>query len=177
MAQQRRAEARAREARKKKALKIAGIAIVAAVVLSIFGAVFVSAVKNAKQALAENAEATETTETTISAADKDAADSASDSSSGPVLDTETGLVAENGDTVNIAFTGYLDGEAFDGGSSDSYDLELGSGTFIDGFEEGVMGHAIGDTFDLNLTFPDNYGNSDLAGKDVVFTVTLNGIYE
>ena len=86
-----------------------------------------------------------------------------------------GRPIENGETAVIDFTGYLDGEAFDGGSSTDYELTLGSNTFIDGFEAGVVGMSIGETRDLNLTFPENYGSSDLAGKDVVFTVTLNGI--
>ena len=85
-----------------------------------------------------------------------------------------GTVA-SGDVANIDFVGKLDGETFDGGSMDGYDLEIGSGTFIDGFEEGLIGTAIGDTVDLNLTFPETYQNTDLAGKDVVFTVTVNSV--
>lgn len=65
--------------------------------------------------------------------------------------------------------------AFDGGTATDAQLTLGSGQFIDGFEDGVVGHNIGDTFDLDLTFPENYGNEDLAGQAVVFTVTLKGI--
>ena len=83
--------------------------------------------------------------------------------------------AENGDTVTIDYVGTLNGEAFEGGSSEDYQLELGSGTFIDGFEDGIVGHSAGETFDLNLTFPDDYGSTDLAGKDVVFTVTLKTV--
>ena len=85
-----------------------------------------------------------------------------------------GTVA-SGDVANIDFVGKLDGETFDGGSMDGYDLEIGSGTFIDGFEEGLIGTAIGDTVDLNLTFPETYQNTDLAGKDVGFTVTVNSV--
>lgn len=84
--------------------------------------------------------------------------------------------AENGDTVTIDYVGTLNGEAFEGGSSEDYQLELGSGTFIDGFEDGIVGHSAGETFDLNLTFPDDYGSTDLAGKDVVFTVTLKTVF-
>lgn len=89
----------------------------------------------------------------------------------------TDRAAQLGDTVTIAYVGKLDGEAFDGGTSESYDLELGSGTFIDGFEDGIVGHEIGDEFDLELTFPEDYGSTDLAGQDVVFEVTLNAITE
>lgn len=82
--------------------------------------------------------------------------------------------AQIGDIVDIAFVGKLDGEEFEGGSSDSYSLELGSNTFIDGFEEGVVGMKQDETKDLQLTFPENY-TEELAGKDVVFTVTVNAI--
>ena len=79
------------------------------------------------------------------------------------------------DTVNIDFVGKIDGEVFEGGSATGFDLELGSGTFIDGFEEGIVGKNIGETFDLNLKFPEDYGNEQLNGKPVVFTVKLNSI--
>lgn len=89
-------------------------------------------------------------------------------------------VVENGDIVHIDFVGKLDGEPFEGGSSqeEGYDLTIGSHSFIDGFEEGLIGKEIGNTYDLNLTFPDPYKNNpDLAGKDVVFEVTVHGIIE
>ena len=88
--------------------------------------------------------------------------------------TEEGTV-KNGDIVNIDFVGKLDGEAFDGGSAQDYDLTIGSHSFITGFEEGLEGVAIGDTVDLPLSFPENYFNSDLAGKEVIFTVTVNSV--
>lgn len=80
---------------------------------------------------------------------------------------------QEGDTANIDYKGKLDGKAFDGGTAEGYDLEIGSGSFIDGFEDGLIGKKIGKTYDLDLTFPDDYTNEDLAGKDVVFTVTIN----
>lgn len=82
---------------------------------------------------------------------------------------------KDGDYVNIDYTGKIDDKEFDGGSATGYDLEIGSGTFIDGFEDGLIGHKKGDTVTLNLKFPDDYSNSDVAGKDVVFTVTINKI--
>ena len=85
--------------------------------------------------------------------------------------------AQEGDLTDISYVGKKDGVAFDGGTADNYELELGSGQFIDGFEDGVVGMKVGETKDLTLTFPDNYGNAELAGADVVFTVTLNKIYE
>lgn len=84
-------------------------------------------------------------------------------------------VVENGDVVNIDYQGLLDGEAFNGGTAEGYNLEIGSGTFIDGFEDGLIGAEVGKEAELNLTFPETYGNSDLAGKDVVFKVTVNAI--
>lgn len=90
---------------------------------------------------------------------------------------EVSRPAKNGDVVNIDFVGKKDGEAFDGGTSEGYDLELGSHSFIEGFEEGLIGLKAGDKKDLNLTFPENYGNADLAGQDVVFEVTVNRVEE
>ena len=95
----------------------------------------------------------------------------------------TGRAAQNGDTVNIDYTGTVDGVAFTGGTATGYDLVLGSGSFIDGFEDQIVGHNIGDTFDVNVTFPDGYGDSTdaegntitLSGKAAVFSVTLNSI--
>lgn len=79
----------------------------------------------------------------------------------------------NGDTANIDYVGKKDGVAFDGGTAQGYDLTIGSGSFIDGFEDGLIGKKIGDTVDLNLTFPEDYQSTDLAGKAVVFTVKIN----
>ncbi len=83
--------------------------------------------------------------------------------------------AELGDTVNIDYVGLLDGVAFDGGTAEAYDLQLGSGTFIPGFEDGLVGVSKGDERDLNLTFPEDYGSADLAGQSVVFQVKVNDV--
>jgi len=94
---------------------------------------------------------------------------------------EVDRAAVEGDTVNINYVGTLDGVAFEGGTDDSEegtDLELGSNSFIDGFEEGLIGATAGQKLDLNLTFPDPYENNpDLAGKAVVFSVTVNKVQE
>jgi len=83
---------------------------------------------------------------------------------------------KEGDTVNIDFVGKKDGVEFDGGKGEKFDLVIGSGSFIEGFEEGLIGTKPGDVVDLNLTFPKEYQNSpELAGQDVVFTVTVNYI--
>ncbi len=82
---------------------------------------------------------------------------------------------QNGDVANIDYEGKLDGEAFEGGTDQGFDLEIGSHTFIDGFEEGLIGTTVGETVDLPLTFPEYYGSDELAGKDVVFTVKVNSV--
>ena len=87
--------------------------------------------------------------------------------------TIEGRPAQEGDTANIDYSGTKDGEAFANGTEKGFDLKLGSGTFIDGFEDGVIGMNVGDEKDLNLKFPDNYGSADLAGQEVVFHVKLN----
>lgn len=84
---------------------------------------------------------------------------------------------QEGDVVNIDYTGKKDGKAFDGGTASGYDLTIGSNTFIDGFEDGLIGAKVGETLDLNLTFPEDYYSEDLAGQEVVFTVTVNSIKE
>ncbi|MCR5230326.1 MAG: trigger factor [Solobacterium sp.] len=83
--------------------------------------------------------------------------------------------AENGDTVNIDYQGLKDGVAFDGGTAEKYDLVLGSGSFIPGFEEQLVGVKAGDEKDLNLKFPEDYHSADLAGAEVVFKVKVNEV--
>lgn len=83
--------------------------------------------------------------------------------------------AEEGDTVNIDYVGKKDGVAFDGGTASGYDLKLGSNTFIDGFEDGLIGAEKGQKLDLDLTFPEGYPSEDLAGQAVVFEVTVNAV--
>ena len=101
--------------------------------------------------------------------------------------TELDGPAENGNVVNITYVGSVDGVIFQGGSTDDAgdDLTLGAGLYIDGFEDQIVGHLIGDTFNIVVTFPENYGTSyddagnivELSGKEAVFTTTLNNIYD
>lgn len=112
----------------------------------------------------------------------------------PVADTEvdneiqrlvaqsTSLIEKDGDVTNgdvttIDFEGFKDEVAFDGGKAEGFQLEIGSGQFISGFEEQMIGMKKGETRELNLTFPENYGAADLAGADVVFKVTVHKIEE
>lgn len=90
----------------------------------------------------------------------------------------TDRTAQEGDYVTIDYSGAIDGVAFDGGTASGQQLEIGAGGYIDGFEDGIIGHATGETFDVNTTFPDPYENNpDLAGKEAVFTITLSKIEE
>ena len=82
--------------------------------------------------------------------------------------------AQNGDTVSLDFEGFVDGEAFEGGKGENYPLELGSGSFIPGFEDQVAGHKVDEEFDVNVTFPEEYAEQ-LAGKDAVFKCKIHEI--
>lgn len=84
--------------------------------------------------------------------------------------------AQNGDDIVMDFTGKIDGKAFEGGSAEDVEHTLGKGGYIDGFEEGIVGHKAGETFDINVTFPASYPNNpDLAGKPAVFTIKLKKV--
>ena len=83
--------------------------------------------------------------------------------------------AQNGDIVDIDFEGFTDGVAFEGGKAEHYSLTLGSGSFIPGFEDQVVGHSAGDEFDVNVTFPEQYQASELAGKPAVFKIKLHEV--
>ena len=121
------------------------------------------------------ADATETPEVT------EAADTTTtpEVTEAPSYSTDTSLTVKDGDTVNIDYVGKIDGAAFDNGSTNGQgtDLEIGSGSYIDDFEDQLVGAHPGDEVEVTVTFPDNYGTADLAGKEAVFDVTVNGIYE
>lgn len=92
-----------------------------------------------------------------------------------MVDKDENAVAENGDSANIDFEGFVDGVAFEGGKGEGFDLLLGSGQFIPGFEEQVVGHKTGDEFDVNVKFPKEYHAEELADKDAVFKCKLNSL--
>ena len=123
----------------------------------------------------EAADATETPEVT-EAADATATPEVTEA---PSYDTDSSLEVKDGDTVNIDYVGKIDDVAFDGGSTDGNgtDLVIGSGSYIDNFEEQLIGAHPGDEVEVKVTFPDDYQATDLAGKEEVFDVTVNGIYE
>ena len=123
----------------------------------------------------EAADATETPEVT-EAADATATPEVTEA---PSYDTDSSLEVKDGDTVNIDYVGKIEDVAFDGGSTDGNgtDLVIGSGSYIDNFEEQLIGAHPGDKVEVKVTFPDDYQATDLAGKEAVFDVTVNGIYE
>lgn len=171
-----------RKAKEQKAL-MTKVGIGCAVVV-VVGAIIGGAAYSSRKP-AEQAASTEQTQASGSSTDQTAEQASTDStvditdsgtSSAGELDTTEGVEIKEGDTVAIDFVGKEDGVAFEGGSG-SYNLTIGSGSFIEGFEDGLIGKKVGETVDLNLTFPEDYGNPAHAGKDVVFTVTINGIYK
>lgn len=179
-AQQRRAEERRKLAKKKKIKKILTWVISAAVVillllLVIFGDQLLSKDSSGSSASSSVSESSDTT------SDSSVSDSsATDTSSGSTAySTDTSLTIEDGDTVNIDYVGSIDGVEFEGGSTNGAgtDLTIGSGLYIDDFEEQLIGAHPGDSVDVNVTFPDDYQQEDLQGKDALFQVTINGIYE
>lgn len=91
------------------------------------------------------------------------------------IEAVEGRNVENGDIVTIDFEGFVDGVAFEGGKAENYDLTIGSGNFIPGFEDQLIGHAVDEEFDINVTFPEEYGSEELAGKAAVFKIKIHEI--
>ncbi len=87
----------------------------------------------------------------------------------------TDRAVQDGDIANIDYEGFCDGVAFDGGKAEGYDLTIGSGSFIPGFEEQIIGHNIGEKFDITVNFPAEYHSNELAGKEAIFKIALNAI--
>ena len=173
MAQELRARERAAAARRKKTQKIVITVLVLAAVAVVAAGIILTSTSVGK-------ESSSSSESVVSASASSAgAVTGTSSSSEKKLDTTKGTVVQAGDTINLDYVGSVDGVEFEGGSTQGQgtDLTLGSGTYIDGFEEAVEGHKVGESFDIHVTFPENYGNSDLAGKDAVFNITINGVYK
>lgn len=114
-----------------------------------------------------------------SASEDTAASSSASTSASASLQTDTSLTIEDGDTVNIDYVGSIDGVEFQGGNTkgNGADLVIGSHTYIDNFEEQLIGHHPGDNVDVTVTFPEDYGKDELNGKEALFKVTINGIYK
>ena len=177
LAQERRAQERKKQ-KQKKVIKSALLIIIALAILALIIALIIMDAQKAKQeagSLDDNSSYSSTEATDLSTNDS------------PDLNTDTALTVEDGDTVNLDFVGSVDGVEFVGGNSNGmgYDLVIGSHSFVDDFEEQLIGHNVGDNFDITVTFPDGYGSTQtvdgdtvsLDNKDVVFNITLNGIYK
>lgn len=96
-----------------------------------------------------------------------------------IVNSEYAEAIANGDTINLDYVGTVDGVEFEGGSTNGSgsSLEIGSGSFIPGFEDQIIGHKVGENFDIDVTFPEDYSSEELSGKDAVFNITINGVYE
>lgn len=174
MAQQRRAEERRKKEFRKKLSRIIVITVPSLAVLILIIAIAVSSLSSK-----DTTDKTGSADSGSGITEIESQDD-SDTSSSLAYSTDTSLTVADGDTVNIDYVGTIDGEEFDGGSTQGTgtDLTIGSGSYIDDFEEQLIGAHPGDTVEVNVTFPDPYElNPDMSGADAVFTVTVNGIYE
>ena len=98
------------------------------------------------------------------------------SQSTETVQIDSGTVAEDS-IVNIDYVGSIDGEEFQGGTAQGAEVDIANSTYIKGFAESIVGHSVGETFDINVTFPENYGKEELNGKDAVFRITINYMVE
>ena len=173
MAQQRRAQERRKKAVRRKISTILAV-VIPILALAALVAVLIIFTAPESSGSSDSSGTAETDNTS----DTGTSDTAENTDT-PVLSTDSSLTIENGDTVNIDYVGTVDGVEFDGGSTNGAgaDLTIGSGRYIDDFEEQLIGSHPGDTVEVNVTFPEDYGNDELNGKDAVFEVVINGIYE
>ncbi len=173
MAQQRRAQERRKKAVRRKISTILAV-VIPILALAALVAVLIIFTAPESSGSSDSSGTAETDNTS----DTGTSDTAENTDT-PVLSTDSSLTIENGDTVNIDYVGTVDGVEFDGGSTNGAgaDLTIGSGRYIDDFEEQLIGSHPGDTVEVNVTFPEDYGNEELSGKDAVFEVVINGIYE
>ena len=165
-AKERRAKEREHEAKVahyKKIWSWAGPALIVVVIVGLISASVLDSTRLSAKSVSE---------------DTSTASSASTSASAS-LQTDTSLTIEDGDTVNIDYVGSIDGVEFQGGNTNGSgaDLVIGSHTYIDDFEEQLIGHHPGDSVDVTVTFPEDYGKDELNGKEALFKVTINGIYK
>ena len=184
LAQQRRAQERKKQEKVRKLKKFLAWFIPGILILLLVIVLVADAVRNSGSEDSQETENTESTSDT-SSEDSSSEDSStedsqeSDTSGTSTLSTDTSLTVEDGDTVNIDYVGSIDGVEFDGGSTNGQgtDLTIGSGLYIDDFEEQLIGSHPGDTVEVNVTFPDDYSSEDFQGQDALFEVTINGIYQ
>ena len=182
LAQQRRAQERQKQEKIRKLKKFLAWFIPGIIILLLVIILVADAVRNSGSEDSQEAETTESTSDTGSedtSSEDSSAEEDSQESGSSTLSTDTSLTVEDGDTVNIDYVGSIDGVEFDGGSTNGQgtDLTIGSGLYIDDFEEQLIGSHPGDTVEVNVTFPDDYSSEDLQGQDALFEVTINGIYQ
>ena len=174
MAQERRARERLKKEIQRKISKVIVILIPLIAVIALFIAIAITSADSASDTDANTDTSTGSSTDTDTTAD----DNTDNNSAG--YSTDASLTVEDGDTVNIDYVGSVDGVEFEGGSTrgQGTDLVIGSGSYIDDFEEQLIGAHPGDEVDVYATFPDPYNNNpDLSGKEALFEVTINGIYE
>ena len=174
MAQERRARERRKKEIQRKISKTIVILIPLIAVIALFIAIAITSADSASDTDANTDTATDSSTDTDTTADN-----STDTNSGG-YSTDASLTVEDGETVNIDYIGSVDGVEFEGGSTQGQgtDLVIGSGSYIDDFEEQLIGAHPGDEVDVYATFPDPYNNNpDLSGKEALFEVTINGIYE
>lgn len=174
MAQERRARERRKKEIQRKISKVIVVLIPLIAVIALFIAIAITSADSASDTDANTDTSTGSSTDTDTTAD----DNTDNNSAG--YSTDASLTVEDGDTVNIDYVGSVDGVEFEGGSTrgQGTDLVIGSGSYIDDFEEQLIGAHPGDEVDVYATFPDPYNNNpDLSGKEALFEVTINGIYE
>ena len=174
MARERRARERLKKEIQRKISKVIVILIPLIAVIALFIAIAITSADSASNTDAN------TDTSTDSSTDTTADNSTGTDNDSAGYSTDASLTVEDGDTVNIDYVGSVDGVEFEGGSTrgQGTDLVIGSGSYIDDFEEQLIGAHPGDEVDVYATFPDPYNNNpDLSGKEALFEVTINGIYE
>ena len=166
MAQERRARERRKKELQRKISKIVVIVLPIIAVVALIIAIIVT-----------SGSSKTTTSSGDTATESGSTDNSTDDSTS--YSTDSSLTVEDGDTVNIDYVGSIDGVEFDGGNTqgNGTDLTIGSGRYIGDFEEQLIGAHPGDEVEVTVTFPDDYGNDELNGKEAVFDVTVNGIYQ
>lgn len=185
MAQERRAQERKRKEQKEKARKFLMIGLPILVVVLFIAVIIADSVQNT-DTTGETASAAESIVSDEAASEAESSVTDENSAAGSVIkaeettyQTDPSLTVENGDTVNIDYVGSIDGVEFSGGNTQGMgtDLVIGSGLYIDDFEEQLIGAHPGDHVTVTVTFPEDYGKEELNGKEAVFEVTVNGIYD
>ena len=185
MAQERRAQERKRKEQKEKTKKFLMIGLPVLVVVLFIAVIIVDAVQNSNTT-GETASAAKSSVSNETTSKVESSVTDENSNAGSLIEaeettyqTDPSLTVENGDTVNIDYVGSIDGVEFSGGNTQGMgtDLVIGSGSYIDDFEEQLIGAHPGDNVTVTVTFPEDYGKENLNGKEAVFEVTVNGIYD